>query len=127
MLVRTILFVCGFATAITYFSLFHKTIKTAGDEADRYVDEFLGRRKTDWIVPVLVVAALIVKNASLAIALLTVALIWGAYAAFEQNKQMKKLRFSDGFRHRLLRISGLVPVAIVFFLAGQIWAEALKG
>ena len=125
MLVRTILFLLGLATAITYFSLFQKTIKSAGEEAGRFVDEFLGRRKSNWIVPVLVVAALIVKNTDLAIALVIVALIWGAYAAFEQNRHMKKLNFSDGFRRRLLRISGLVPVAIVFFLAGQIWATTL--
>jgi hypothetical protein len=126
MLVRTILFLFGLATAIIHFALFQKMIKSAGEEAGRYVDEFLGRRKINWIVPVLVVVALIVKNTDLAIALVIVALIWGAYAAFEQDTHLEKLNFSDGFRRRLLRISGLVPVAIVFFLAGQIWAATLR-
>jgi len=121
MLIGTTITAIGLGVAIVYFVLFYRTFGSAPDQAERYTREFLGRRKIDWIVPVLVLIALIINNLYLSIALLLIAFAWGGYAAFAQDLRMRQLGFDASFRKRLLKISTLAPIAIVFFVAGQFW------
>jgi len=120
-LIGTFLFIVGLAVATTYFVLFGKTMKASPAEAEKYTKAFLGKRKLDWIIPLLVVAALLVDVPLYSFCLFAAAIGFGAASVFYQDRRMRDLHFTDTFRLRLLRISGLTPVAIAFFLAGQIW------
>lgn len=121
MLIGTVLFAAGLAVAGCYFILFRKIMKASPRETEKYVEAFLGKRKLDWIVPVLALVALLVRDLTYSLSFFAAAIAFGAVSMIHQNRRMKELGFSDSFRLQLFRASTLVPVAIALFLAGQIW------
>ncbi len=121
----SVLLLVGLILLPTYFVLFYSTFKKYEYDGKRYVEEFGKDRWRNIIAAGLVVAAFVVPNRIIAVGLIIAAAAWAVYETALQHGRMKELGFSEEFRHRLGRVSGLPPVAILCIFVSKLWYRGL--
>lgn len=119
-----ILAIAGATSLVIYFVLFAATIRNAGADAKRYLDEFGDSKRRNLISMLFIAAAFIVPIPVAAIAVMGIGLGMVAKDAIAQHAHMRNTGFNPRFERRLARVSFISPFAIICLFAAKLLAQS---
>ena len=120
----SILLVVGVVALLLYFVLFYRTFRSAGNDAERYLEVFGSSKRRNLVAMFLIIAAFLIPIPSVAILLMALGIGWTAKETVVQHSRMRELGFGVRFERRLAWTSVISPLAILCLFGSKLWFQA---